>query len=109
MMGSAPGEGHALTRRIRRYRRSYPQAQIQPGPFDWEQYLATSATEQCALYFEGGLLVFAAAAWGDVRSPSLKVAPRDLIALHDALDLGTRLIVLPTSWRNSRPTFRSSR
>ena len=88
-----------LVSRARRYTRSDPFAQRRPGPFDWEYYLVEAATDDCALYFSAGLLVFASDAWGVPRPPYARLSEPDLWAVHDALSLGTELIVLPVGWR----------
>ena len=88
-----------LVSRARRYTRSDPFAQRRPGPFDWEYYLVEAATDDCALYFSAGLLVFASDAWGEPRPPYARLSEPDLWAVHDALSLGTELIVLPVGWR----------
>ena len=93
-----------LVSKVRRYTRSDPFAQRRPGPFDWEYYLVEAATDDCALYFSAGMLVFASDAWGVPRSPYARLSAADLRAVHDALAVGTSLIVLPPGWRAGRLT-----
>ena len=93
-----------LVSKARRYTRSDPFAQRRPGPFDWEYYLVEAATDDCALYFSAGMLVFASDAWGVPRSPYARLSAADLRAVHDALAVGTSLIVLPPGWRAGRLT-----
>jgi len=98
-LGKATAIHQELAQRIRRHRRSDPYREALPSPFDWEDYLAVAATPDCALYFSGGLLLYASEKWGEPRAPSLKLGEDDLMALYDALATGTVLIVLPPSWR----------
>ncbi|MFH1569466.1 MAG: hypothetical protein ABIL09_15830, partial [Gemmatimonadota bacterium] len=88
-----------LVRGLRRYRRADPYSEPQPGPFDWEHYLVEAATPECALYFDGGVLIYAAEAWGQPRPPSVRLGAADLRALYDALPSGAPLVVLPAGWR----------
>lgn len=99
-LGLRPSAKQSLSRHIRRYRRGGPYTEPTPGPFDWEQYLAAAATPDGAMYFDGGLLVYASEAWGAPRAPSLRVSVGDLRALSDALPTGAALVVMPADWRN---------
>jgi len=88
-----------LVRHIRRYRRASPYREPEAGPFDWEQYLAAAAPADAALYFDGGLLLYACSSWGRPRPPWARLAAGDLRALYDALPDSTALVVLPRGWR----------
>ena len=90
--------GQELVSKTRRYTRSDAFARRSPGPFDWEYYLVEAATDDCALYFSAGLLVFASDAWREPRQPYVRLGPADLRAVHDALPVGTSLIVLPAGY-----------
>ena len=98
-LGVAASARQTLAQRIRRYRRSDPYTEPQSSAFDWEDYLAVAATPNCALYFSEGLLMYASQEWGEPRAPSLKVSEDDLLALYDALAVGTVLVVVPPGWR----------
>jgi hypothetical protein len=87
---------------LRRYRPSDPWARVRAGPFDWEQNLAEEATDDSALYFSGGLLVYASAAWGRPRAPALAIEAGDLRALFNASAPGMELVVLPPGWDEER-------
>ena len=98
----------ALSRRLRDYRRHHPYVQRQPGPLDWDQYLATDATDECALEFSSGLLLYAAALWKQ-RSPSgrsIQLDPVDLRALYNSVDPGTPFLILPVGWDRLHETYR---
>jgi len=97
-LGRAPAVEHELERHVRRYTRASAYREPQAGPFDWEQYLAEAATPDGALYFAGGLLLYASEVWGTPRAPAARLAPGDLRALYDALPAGAVLVVLPAGW-----------
>ena len=97
-LGPRPATHAALQRHLRRYRPATSWSRLQHGPFDWESNLATQATEKCALYFDSGLLVYAAAAWRNPRSPSLKIDAGDLMAFYNTAETGMPLVVLPRGW-----------
>ena len=88
----------SLTQRPRRYTRSDPYAQRGPGALDWEHYLVAAATEDCALYFSGGLLIYASQAWASPRPPQVRLTTNDLRAVYDALAPDTDLVLLPPGW-----------
>ena len=91
-----------MTARLRRHRRADPSTGIEAGPFDWEDYLAAEATEEAALLFSGGLLLYAAEAWSPVRPPFLRLGTEDLRALYDAVADSVDLVLLPPGWERGR-------
>ncbi len=92
-----------LQARLRQYG-AVPFQPIRPGPFDWEQYLARAADDDCALLFAGGLLIHSHDKWaaGDDPANRLRLAPDDLRALFDAVADSIELVLLPAGW-NTRP------
>ena len=93
----------SLESHLRRYRPTpYPGA-ISSFPFDWEDNLATSANDRCALLFEHGLLLFAHREWGKPTPPWIRIGTRDLVALYDAIPPDAPLIILPPNWKQLRP------
>jgi len=98
-LGATGSARQILAQRIRRHRRSDPYSEPQSSAFDWEDYLSVAATPDGALYFSEGLLMYASEKWGEPRAPSLKMSEDDLVALYDALPVGTVLVVLPPGWR----------
>ena len=98
--GTPPGQ--RLKARLRRHRRADPHTAIAAGPFDWEQYLAAGATDQAALLFSEGLLLYADEVWRPVRPPFLRLRTEDLRALYDAAADGVELILLPPGWERER-------
>lgn len=88
-----------LEHRLRWYRPSRPGSSISAGPFDWEQNLAEQASGGEALYFGGGLLLYAASGWGRPGVPSLRLGDADLRALYETCPVGAQLVVLPPGWR----------
>lgn len=97
-MGTRPDLTGTLQQRIRRYRPRSPWAQIERGAFDWENNLAEQATADCALYFDGGLLIYASPLWEGALIPSLRLEVEDLRALYNVGQRGLTLVVLPLSW-----------
>ena len=97
-LGPRPATQTSLQRHVRRYRPATARSPLQHGPFDWESNLANQATEKCALYFDSGLLIYAAAAWRNPRAPSLKIEVDDLKALYNTAETGMPLVVLPRGW-----------
>ena len=97
-LGPQPAPQAALQRRVRRYRPATSWSRPQHGPFDWESNLAAQATERCALYFDSGLLIYAAAVWRNPRAPSLRIEVGDLKALYNTAETGMPLVVLPRGW-----------
>ena len=91
-----------LTARLRRHRRADPFTAIEPGPFDWEHYLAKEATAEAALLFSEGLLLYAAEIWSPARPPSIQLRSEDLRALFDAVEDSVDLILLPSGWERER-------
>ena len=91
-----------LKARLRRHRRADPSTGIEAGPFDWEHYLAAEATEEAALLFSGGLLIYAAEVWTPVRPPFLRLRTEDLRALYDAVADSVELVLLPPGWERER-------
>ncbi len=95
-------DGHAeLTQRLRSRLRRYgavPFQPIAPGAFDWEQYLALEADDECALWFDGGLLIYADEAWTPAAAPSVRLTTEDLRALFDAVADSTAIVLLPAGW-----------
>ena len=91
-----------LTARLRRHRRADPYAAIEAGPFDWEHYLAAEATEEAALLFSEGLLLYSAEVWSPVRPPFLRLRAEDLRDLCDAVADSVDLIRLPPGWERER-------
>ena len=87
-----------LQGRIRRYG-AEPFQPISAGPFDWEQYLVQEADDECALWFDGGLLVYAHDAWLPAPAPAVRLAPEDLRALFDAVADSVGLVLLPAGWQ----------
>lgn len=100
-LGPAPAARQELSRHIRRYRRASPYVESEPGPFDWEQYLAEAATPDAGMYFDSGLLLYATEVWCAPRAPSARLAVGDLRVLYDALPRGAVLVVLPAGWRTA--------
>ena len=98
--GTAPRQ--RLTARLRRHRRAAPHTGIAAGPFDWEHYLAAEATEEAALLFSEGLLLYADEVWRPVRPPFLRLRTEDLRALYDAAADRLELILLPPGWERQR-------
>jgi hypothetical protein len=86
-----------LQGRLRRYG-AIPFVSLGAGPFDWEQYLVQEADDDCALQFDGGLLLYADPAWEPSPAPTLRLASADLRALFDAVADSIELVVLPTGW-----------
>lgn len=97
-LGLRPATRTTLQRHVRRYRPATSWSRLRPGPFDWESNLAEEATEKCALYFDSGLLIYAAAAWRNPRAPALKIEVDDLRALYNTAETGMPLVVLPRGW-----------
>ena len=97
-LGERPELRSELRRRVRRYRPSAPWATKLSGPFDWENNLAEEAAPDGALYFDSGLLLYAAAVWEAAGSPALRLEAVDLRALYNACEPGTPLVVLPPVW-----------
>ena len=95
LTGSA-GEREVLGK-IRRYWRA-PAGRDSPSAFDWEDYLAQDGDRDCALWFSGRLLIYAAPEWGSVRAPSVRLNEGDIRALYNAARIGMPLIVLPRGW-----------
>lgn len=91
-----------LERRIRLYRPSHAGAPIAEGPFDWEQHLARDGDGRCALYFAGGLLLYADAFWERAAPPQVRLRAADLRALYNALEPGAAMVVLPAGWKRGR-------
>ena len=89
-----------VQKHLRRYLPSDPWSRLQIGRFDWEQNLVEDAPETAALYFSGGLLMYAADVWQHTRSPALRLRSADLRALYNALETGTPLVVLPKNWNS---------
>ena len=90
-----------LSSHLRAYRRHHPYAKPEPGPFDWEYYLVADATEECALSFSGGLVLFASDTWKNSGTPSLQLEVPDIRALYNSLEPGVPLIILPPGWNRS--------
>lgn len=90
-----------LSSHLRAYRRHHPYAKPEPGPFDWEYYLVADATEDCALSFSGGLILFASDTWKNTGTPSLQLEVPDIRALYNSLEPGVPLIILPPGWNRS--------
>ena len=97
-LGRRPDITGKLQQRVRRYRPRTPWAQIESGAFDWENNLAEEATDRCALFFDSGVLIYASAAWGQVRPPSLRLTIEDVRALYNAGAEGLDLVILPPAW-----------
>ena len=91
-----------LTARVRRHRRADPFTSIESGPFDWEHYLVSEATDESALLFSEGLLMYAAEIWSPARRPSIQLRSEDLRALFDAAEDSVDLILLPPGWERER-------
>lgn len=87
-----------LSARLRRYRRADPFHEVEAGPFDWEHYLVSEATDVAGLLFSEGLLLYAADVWEPLRPPSIRLRPTDLRALYDALADSVEIVVLPAGW-----------
>ena len=86
-----------LAQRLRPFR--HTSAVAGPGPFDWEAHLGADGHGACALYFGGGLLVYADGRWLDGSVDGLQIGAEDVRALFNALELGAPMVVLPASWR----------
>ncbi|MDA0333913.1 MAG: hypothetical protein O2782_01985, partial [bacterium] len=56
------------------------------------------ADDECALWFDGGLLVYADAAWLPTAAPSIRLAAEDLRALFDAVADSIAIVILPADW-----------
>jgi hypothetical protein len=91
------GAHQRLRSRLRRYG-AVPFETIASGPFDWEHYLAREADDECALWFDGGMLVYAHDAWAPAPSPAIRLTPVDLRALFDAVDDSVEIVLLPAGW-----------
>ena len=94
--GSTP-VSQRLQGRLRRYG-AVPFQPIVAGPFDWEQYLAHEADDECALLFDGGLLMYAHDEWSKAPAPTARLASADLRALFDAVPDSVELVLLPAGW-----------
>ena len=101
-LGPRPQSKTRLELHLRRYRPSSPWSVAAAGPFDWEHNLVEAANEGCALYFNSGLVLYAAAAWEGDQVRGVQVAPADLQALYNSCSTGTPLVVLPKGW-NGEP------
>ncbi len=88
-----------LQARLRRYG-AVPFQSITAGPFDWEQYLVREADDECALSFDGGLLLHADSVWSSSTS-AVRLTPTDLRALYDAVADSVELVLLPAGWNTS--------
>jgi hypothetical protein len=86
-----------LQARLRRYG-AMPFVSVVAGPFDWEQYLVQEADDDCALRFDGGLVLYADVAWESTPAPTLRLLPADLRALFDAVSDSIGLVLLPAGW-----------
>jgi hypothetical protein len=97
------GEREVLGK-IRRYWRA-PEGRGSTGnprsAFDWEDFLAEDGDRDCALWFSGRLLIYAAREWGTVRAPSVRLNEGDIRALYNAARPGMPLIVLPAGWNSA--------
>ena len=93
-----------LTNHLRAYRRHHAYSEPGPGPFDWEYYLVADATDECALSFSGGLILYSSDSWKDSRTPSLQIAAADVRALYNSLQPGTPFIILPAGWNQTAET-----
>ena len=94
--GSLPGIAR-LEQRLRPFR--HVPVDAGPGPFDWEAHLGADGHGGCALYFGGGLLVYADGRWLDGPVDGLRLGAEDVRALFNALEPGAPMVVLPASWR----------
>ena len=97
------GGKHAVLGKIRRYWRASAgggNGGDSPSAFDWEDYLAEDGDRDCALWFSGRLLVYAAPEWGSVRAPSVRLIESDIRALYNAARIGMPLILLPRGWNS---------
>jgi hypothetical protein len=101
-LSSTAQTAQKLTALLRRYRRTDPFHEVEPGPFDWEHYLVTQATDEAAMLFSGGLLLFASEAWEPARPPAIRLHTADLRALHDAAADSMDLVLLPAGWEEGR-------
>ena len=100
LLGPPPAElppTARLEQRLRPFRHTPVHAG--PGPFDWEAHLSADGHGRCALYFGGGLTVYADESWQDGAVTGLRIGAEDIRALYNALDRGASLVVLPASWR----------
>ena len=91
-----------LQHHLRRYRPSDPWVGLAASAFDWEQNLVAEAAATGALYFTGGLLLYADPIWHRGDAIALRVQEGDLRALYNACEPGLQLIVLPAGWREGR-------
>ncbi len=82
---------------LRQLRRAGPYREPDPGPFDWERYLADAATDASALLLTNETLVHASPAW-DPPQDWVRLQEADLRALYDALTDGTPVVILPRGW-----------
>lgn len=98
-LGARPPKQFSLAARLRRYRPSSPWRGLAPSPFDWEQNLVVDAATTSALYFAGGLLIYASPAWRRRGARDLQIGTADLRALYNACRPGIALVVLPAAWR----------
>lgn len=83
-----------------------PHATADPGPFDWERYLADAATDRSGLLLSDHGALYADARWQERLGEgvaSIRLEARDLRALADALDEGTRLVYLAPGWSRAAP------
>lgn len=103
-LGEEESTRQTLSSHLRTYRRHHAYAQPGPGPFDWEYYLVADASEECALSFSGGLLIYSSDSWKDSGAPSLQIAAADVRALYNSLQPGTPFIILPAGWNRTTDT-----
>jgi hypothetical protein len=99
-----PESPSLLVSRLRRYRPNVSPGAIHNHPFDWEDNLASSANDRCALLFKHGLLLFAHREWGQPTPPWIRIGTKDLVALYNAIPPDAPLIILPPDWQQMRPS-----
>lgn len=103
LVAAVVDSNRAVSQRLRGRIRRYGAEPFQPtsaGPFDWEQYLAQEGDDECALWFDGGLLVYAHEVWLPAASPAVRLALEDLRALFDTVADSVGLVLLPAGWKD---------
>ena len=100
-LGQRPPMSLRLAAHLRSYRASNPWEVPIAGPFDWEHNLVEEATPRSAIYFDKGLVVYAAPQWRRPSGLGLELGEKDLRALFNSCADGTPMVVLPVGWKES--------